>query len=128
MGNNPMVKSALTGAVLQALLVVIGNFVPSIGSIPNFYSIGGTLLSVVTGALFAKWSPGAGTGQAAGGGAAVGGISALIGGTIAVMTGLWPGFKLVQMLFPVISGAVGGGIGGLIGRFALQGQPRASAD
>ena len=77
MGNSPMVKSALTGAVLQTLMVVIGNFVPSIGSIPNFYAICGTLLSVVTGALFAKWSPGAGTGQAAGGGAAVGGISSV---------------------------------------------------
>lgn len=128
MGNSPMVKSALTGAVLQTLMVVIGNFVPSIGSIPNFYAICGTLLSVVTGALFAKWSSGAATGQAAAGGAAVGGVSSVIGSAIAVVTGQWPGFQLVQILFPAISGAVGGGIGGLIGRFALQGQQRASTD
>ena len=128
MGNSPMVKSALTGAVLQTLMVVIGNFVPSIGSIPNFYAICGTLLSVVTGALFAKWSSGAATGQAAAGGAAVGGVSSVIGSAIAVVAGQWPGFQLVQILFPAISGAVGGGIGGLIGRFALQGQQRASTD
>lgn len=116
MGNNPMVKSALTGAVLQTLMVVIGNFVPAVGAIPNFYAICGTLLSVVTGFLFSKWSPGAQTGQAAGGGAIAGGGSSILGGLIAVVTGQWPGFQAFQLLLPAISGAVGGGIGGLVGR------------
>ena len=128
MGNNPMVRSALVGAVLQTLMVLIGIFIPSVGSIPNFYAICGTLLSVVTGALFAKWSPGAPTGMAAGGGAAVGGVSSVIGSIIAVVTGQWPGFQLVQILFPAISGAVGGAIGGLTGRLAQKGQQRPSPD
>ena len=116
MGNNPMVKSALVGAVLQTLMVVCGNFVPAIGAIPNFYAICGTVLSVLTGFLFSKWSPGAQTGQAALGGAAAGGGSSIVGSLIAVATGQWPGFQVVQLIFPAISGAIGGGIGGLVGR------------
>ena len=116
MGNNPMVKSALTGAVLQTLMVVIGNFVPSIGAIPNFYALCGTALSVLTGFLFSKWSPNVQTGAAATGGAIAGGGSSIIGSVIAFVTGQWPGFQAIQLLFPAISGAIGGGVGGLLGR------------
>jgi hypothetical protein len=116
MGSNPIARSTIAGVVMQSLMVIVGNFVPAVGAIPNFYAIAGTLLSVVTGFLFSKWSPGAQAGQAATGGAIAGGGSSIIGGVIAVVTGQWPGFQLVQLAFPAISGAVGGGLGALVGR------------
>lgn len=118
MVSNPMARSTIAGVVMQSLMVVIGNFVPSVGSIPNFYAIAGALLSVVTGFLFTKWSPGVQAGKAATGGAIAAGSSGVIGGVIAVVTGQWPGFQLIQLAFPAISGAVAGGLGALVGRMA----------
>ncbi|MFN8582779.1 MAG: hypothetical protein U0163_17610 [Gemmatimonadaceae bacterium] len=116
MGNNPTMKSAISGVVLQALMVMIGKAVPSIGQIPNFYAICGTLLSVVTGVLYSKFAPAGSGGQAAMGGAIAGGTSSILGGALAVVTGQWPGFEAVQLLLPFLSGGVGGGIGALLGR------------
>jgi hypothetical protein len=124
MGNNAMVKSALTGAVLQTLMVVLGNVAPAVGKIPNFYALCGTLLAAIAGALFAKWSPSTQTtGAVATGGAIVGGSCSILGGVIAAVTGQWPGFSVVQLAFPAVSGAIGGAIGGLLGRML----PKASA-
>ncbi len=116
MGNNPMWKSLLTGAVLQALMVLVGKVAPSVGQIPNFYAICGTALSVVAGALFSRWSPGVQVGQAAGGGAVAGGGSSIIGSLLAVATGQWPGFDIAGLGMAAGSGAVGGLLGGLLGR------------
>ena len=116
MGNNPVMKSATTGIILQALMVMIGKAVPSIGQIPNFYAICGTILSVVTGVLHSRFAPAAQGVQAATGGAIAGGVSSALGGAIAAATGQWPGFAVVQLLFPALSGGVAGGIGALIGR------------
>lgn len=116
MGNNPMMKSALTGTVLQILMVAIGKFVPALGSIPNFYAIAGTVLSVVTGALFSRLAPGATTGQTATGGAVAGGGSSILGGLAAVATGQWPGFEAIQLAFPALSGGVGGIVGAFLGK------------
>ena len=44
------------------------------------------------------------------------GVSSLVGGALVAVTGHWPGFQVVQLLFPTLSGAVGGGIGGILGR------------
>lgn len=123
MGNNPTMKSALAGVVLQAVMVVIGKAVPSIGQIPNFYAICGTILSVVTGVVHAKFAPSAQGTQAAMGGAIAGGTSSILGGAFAAATGQWPGFQAVQLLFPFLSGGVGGGIGALLGRM-LPGNAR----
>ena len=123
MGNNAMVKSALTGAVLQTLMVLLGNMVPAIGKIPSFYALCGTLLAAVTGALFARWTPATQTGTVASGGAIVGAGASIIGSCIAVATGQWPGFTLVQLAFPAISGAIGGAIGALLVRML----PKSSA-
>ncbi len=123
MGNNAMVKSALTGAVLQTLMVGLGHLMPAVGKIPNFYALCGTLLAAVAGALFAKWSPATQTGAIATGGAIVGGSSSILGGIIAVATGQWPGFAVVQLAFPALSGAIGGAIGALLGRML----PKSSA-
>lgn len=117
MGNNPMSRSMIVGTVLQALMVGLGKMVPALGQQPNFYAICGTVLSVVAGVLFTRWSPNAAMGQSAGGGAVVGAGSSIIGSLLAVATGQWPGFNVAALLMPGGAGAVGGAIGGVLGRF-----------
>jgi len=109
-------KAAVRGVVMQGVMVLVGNLVPSIGQTPNFYAIAGTVLAALTGALVPRLSPGAAVAQAATGGAVAGGASSVIGGLFAVMSGQWPGFQAVQLLYPLISGGVAGGVGGLLGR------------
>lgn len=116
MGNNATMKAAIRGVVMQGLLVLIGKFVPALGQLPNFYAIAGTVLAALTGAMVAGKTPGGGTGQVATGGAIAGGGSSVIGGMLAAASGQWPGFQVVQLLFPLISGGVGGGVGAILGR------------
>ncbi|MBL0171060.1 MAG: hypothetical protein IPP90_10065 [Gemmatimonadaceae bacterium] len=115
-------KSTITGIVMQALMVVIGKYVPAVSAMPNFYAICGTLLATVTGAMVARSAPGAAAGTTATNGAIAGGVSSVVGGLAAVATGQWPDFQIVQILFPLISGAVGGGAGGMIGRMMSKGR------
>ena len=103
-------------------MVAIGKFVPALGQMPNFYAICGTVLSVVAGALFSRWSPGAAMGQSAGGGAVVGGGSSIVGSLLAVATGQWPGFNIAGLGMAAGSGALGGVIGGILGRFFPTGK------
>lgn len=114
--GNPMMNAALRGVVMQGLMVLIGKFVPAIGQMPNFYAIAGTVLAALTGTVFARMSPGASGGAAALGGAVAGGSSSVVGGLLAVLSGQWPGFQALQLLFPLISGGVAGGLGGVLGR------------
>jgi hypothetical protein len=115
MGSNPIVKSSVIGVVLQLVMVMLGKLVPSIGAIPNFYAICGTVLAALAGAIAGRSTVGT-AGAAATNGAAAGGASSILGGLLAVATGQWPGFAIVQLLFPAISGAVGGGLGGLVSK------------
>lgn len=114
--GSPMMNAALRGVVMQGLMVLVGKFVPAIGQTPNFYAIAGTVLAALTGAVFARMSPGAAGGAAALGGAVAGGSSSVIGGLLAALSGQWPGFQVLQLLFPLISGGVAGGLGGVLGR------------
>jgi hypothetical protein len=109
--------------VMQALMVLVGNLVPAVGQTPNFYAIAGTILALLTGALVPRLSPGASAGQTAAGGAIAGGASSIVGGLFAVMTGQWPDFQALQILYPAISGGVAGGIGGLLGRLTRTPAP-----
>lgn len=115
MGSNPLVKSTAIGVVMQLAMVMLGKLVPSIGAIPNFYAICGTVLAALAGAIAGRGTTGA-AGAAATNGAAAGGASSIVGGLLAVATGQWPGFQVVQLLFPAISGAVGGGLGGMVSK------------
>ncbi len=116
MGANPLAKSLLTGVVMQALMVMVGKLVPSVGAMPNFFAICGTVLAAITGAVVSRNAPGATAGSVATNGAIAGGVTSVVGGLMAVATGQWPGFQIVQILFPAISGAVGGSVGGMLGR------------
>ncbi len=117
-------RATIRGAVMQGAMVVLGRFVPAIGETPNFYAIAGTLLAALTGAMVSRLSPGAATGQLVTGGAVAGGASSVIGGALAALSGQWPGFQLLQLLYPAISGGVAGGIGGVLGR--MMGTARAA--
>lgn len=122
MAANVLVKSTAIGVVLQLAMVMIGKVVPAIGAMPNFYAICGTVLAAVTGAIAARGTPGASSGATAMNGGIVGGASSIVGGLLAVATGQWPGFEIVQLLFPAISGVVGGGVGALLSRM-MSGKP-----
>ncbi len=116
MFSNPLVKSTAIGAVMQLVMVMIGKLVPAIGAMPNFYAICGTVIAAITGALVARGAPGASAGTTATNGAIAGGGSSVIGGLLAVATGQWPEFQVLQLLFPAISGAIAGGVGGMLTR------------
>ncbi len=116
MGNSASMKAAIGGVVMQAVMVGIGYLVPAFGQAPNGYAIAGTVLAALTGAMVPKLSPGAAAGQAAAGGAFAGGVSSIVGGLLAVLSGQWPDFQAMQLLYPAISGGVAGGVGGLLGR------------
>ncbi|MCC7052983.1 MAG: hypothetical protein IT355_06910 [Gemmatimonadaceae bacterium] len=115
MGSNPIVKSTAIGVVLQLAMVLLGKAVPSLGAMPNFFAICGTVVAALTGAIAGRATTGT-AGAAATSGAAAGGASSVVGGLLAVATGQWPGFAVAQLLFPAISGAAGGGIGGVISK------------
>lgn len=123
MGNSPVMNAAIRGVVMQGVMVLIGKFVPAIGEMPNFYAIAGTVLAALTGAMVPRLAPGAAAGQAAIGGAIAGGGSSIVGGLLAVLSGQWPGFQVIQLLFPAISGGVGGALGGVLGRMMRSTAP-----
>jgi hypothetical protein len=116
MGHSPIVNAAIRGIVMQAAMVLLGNLVPAIGRTPNFYAIAGSALAALTGALVPRLAREATAGQAAMGGGIAGGASSIVGGLLAVVTGQWPDFQAVQLLYPAISGAVAGGVGGVVAR------------
>ena len=49
-------------------------------------------------------------------GDAPGSSRGIVGGLLAVLSGQWPGFQAVQLLYPLVSGGVAGGVGALLGR------------
>jgi tetrahydromethanopterin S-methyltransferase subunit C len=114
--NQPTLLATFLGIVMQLAMVLIGKFVPAIGQTPNVYAIAGTVLAALTGAMVARRSAAASAGPVATGGVMAGGLSSVIGGLAAVATDQWPGFAAVQLAFPLISGAVAGGVGALLGR------------
>ena len=123
MGSSAVIRASITGVILQALMVFIGKMVPAVATMPNFYAICGTMLATVTGALVARSRPSGTASSTWMQGAVAGGASSVVGGVLAVVTGQWPGFAVVQLLFPAISGAVGGGAGGLLGRVFVKKPP-----
>lgn len=123
MGNSPVMNAAIRGVVMQGVMVLIGTFVPAIGQMPNFYAMAGTVLAALTGAMVPRLAPGAAAGQVAMGGAIAGGGSSVVGGLLAVLSGQWPGFQVIQLLFPAISGGVGGALGGILGRMMRSTAP-----
>lgn len=84
MDRNALIRATGIGTALQVLMVVAGHFVPALQD-PGF-AIGGMGLSAVAGWLYARAAAG-GWGQALGGGAVAGGVSALLGIAVSVLLG-----------------------------------------
>ena len=83
------------------------------------------MLAALTGAMVPRLSPGAAAGQSAVGGAIAGGASSIVGGLLAVVSGQWPDFQALQLLYPAISGGVAGGVGALRRPSRADTSPRA---
>jgi hypothetical protein len=98
------------GSVLQAAMVLLGLALPTLRQ-DNLYPIGGTLLALLAGVLFACWAPGATLPVALGKGALAGGISSWLGTVLAALTGQLPA-PASTVLVASVTGCVAGSVGG----------------
>lgn len=103
-----MTKWIVVGTLLQTAMVLVGHWVLAVA---NLFGPLGVAISLVVGLLWARESA-EGFGNAAGGGALVGGACALIGIAISLFLG---DVTAVILAFGTLSSAVTGALGGLAG-------------
>lgn len=103
-----MLKWIVVGAVLQTAMVVVGHQVVAVA---NLFGPLGVTIALVVGALWARQAA-EGRAHAAGGGAVVGGVGALIGIAISFLLG---DVGAVILAFGTLSSAATGALGGLLG-------------
>jgi len=108
------------GLAAQLAMVIAGHFVPVIKEYG--FAIGGVLISLVAGLLYARTSR-TGWGDSLLGGAVAGGVCALLGIAVSWLMGDVPATIL---LFGTLGSAVGGLIGGAIGRMLPGSKPAAA--
>lgn len=96
------------GTAAQLAMIVAGHFSEAIRN--NVFAVGGMLISLIVGGLYAKAAAGS-KGAAAGGGAVVGGLCALIGIIVSVILG---DTEPMILAIGTISSAVTGLIGGIV--------------
>jgi hypothetical protein len=123
MDKSALSKSILFGSLLQIVMVLIGKFVPSVGSDGNFYPIVGSTVAALAGVRFSKLSSAGSMGTALAGGAVAGGVSSLIGSALAGITGQAPGALAQVIAIATGTGAAAGIVGGLVGRFLPKAKP-----
>lgn len=106
--GGPLMKWLVVSTILQIVLVVAGHYSPAVlGMVP----IVGTLIPLLVGLAYgmaAKIS----WGNAAWGGAVVGGVGALIGAAVSVMLG---DSGMDAVMIATVAGLGAGLVGGLIG-------------
>ncbi|HEX8244841.1 MAG TPA: hypothetical protein VF541_15140 [Longimicrobium sp.] len=111
-----LVQATLAGTVLQLAMVLIGHWTPAVA---RLFGIGGVLISLVAGVVYARLArpaPGAG----AVGGAIAGGACALIGIIVSFALGDVPALILaVGTASSAVTGAIGGAAGALLSRRAV---------
>ena len=109
MDRTLLVRTTAIGTVVQLAMIGAGHFAPVIRD--HVFAIGGMLISLLAGLLYA-WQALGGWGPSLGGGAIVGGVFAAIGIAASVALGDTAaavlGFGTVAS---VISGLVGGAVG-----------------
>ena len=103
-----MIPMLILGTILQFAMVIGGHYNEFIRN--NLFAVGGMLISMLAGALWAR-SHARGKGQAAGGGAIIGGGCALIGIIVSVLLG---DTEAMILAIGTISSMVTGAIGGVI--------------
>lgn len=111
MNRSALIRAVLIGTVLQLAMVIAGHFVPAIA---NLFAVGGMLISLVAGVLYARAAKGA-WGDSLIGGFLAGGICAFLGILVSFLLKdvtvdiLWMG-----TLGSAIAGVVGGAVGKLV--------------
>ncbi len=120
MDRKALMGSIVIGTVAQLAMVGAGHFVPFIKD--HVFAIGGMLISLVVGWLYARRARGGWRSRLAGG-AISGGVCALIGILASVAFGdTAAAIVVLGTLASTVAGAVGGALGRLIG--AQPGSPR----
>jgi len=114
MDKNVLLTAAVIGGALQVAMVVIGHAMPGLRD-PGF-AIGGMGFSAVAGWLYARSTYGR-WGDAIGGGAIAGGVTAAIGIMVSVALGDVP-VSLIGLgtAASVVTGIIGAGVGKLMRR------------
>lgn len=112
--RSQLLRATLIGVVLQVAMVVAGHFSPAIAE--NVFAIGGSLISLLVGFIYAAGAK-QGIGGGALGGALAGGICAIIGIAVSVALGdTAPMVLAIGTAASTVAGAIGGLVGALFGR------------
>ena len=118
MDRKTLINATALGTVAQLAMVVAGHFVPVVKD--HVFAIGGMLISLLAGVLYA-WRARGGWGSSLAGGAIAGGVCALIGILVSAALGDVP---MIVVAFGTCASVVAGAVGGAIGRL-LSPQPSA---
>jgi hypothetical protein len=113
MANSPTIKALGIGTVLQVVMVLLGNFVPSLQA-AGLFPIAGTAIGVLTGWLAGRGMPTAGTGARASSGAVAGAGAGILGSLISTALGDVP---MNNVMIAGGSTLVAGGLGGILTQF-----------
>jgi len=114
MARNPFPLVTVLGSLLQVAMVLLGLAFPALQR-GNFYPIGGTLLALGAGFLFARWVALRQLLPALVGGGLVGGLSSCLGLVAAAVTGQASPGPVVTVLIGTLTGLVAGSVGGFFG-------------
>ena len=117
--GNAMTKWVLIGAVLQLIMVISGHYNEFIAQ--NVFALGGMTISLIAGAGYGASA--SSRGAAAGGGALVGALCAIVGIAVSVALG---DTQTLILAVGTVGSAVTGAIGGLAATFVRSGEPAAT--
>ena len=109
MNRKALINATVIGTVLQLIMVLVGHFVPAVAAL---FAPVGILLSLIAGLLYARAVKGSWSDSTLGG-VIAGGVCALLGIIVSYLLGDVPPMILV---IGTLSSAVGGVIGGAIGK------------
>lgn len=111
MNRQALIHATLVGAALQLLMVVSGHFVPAIAAL---FAIGGMLISLIAGLIYARAARGSWPDSLLGG-LIAGGLCALLGIVVSyLLKDVTASILLLGTLSSAVTGLVGGAIGKLI--------------
>lgn len=118
MGNHPLVKALGAGTVMQVVMILIGQFMPSLRG-GMLYPVAGTLIGLVTGWLSGKDNPAAGLGKLAANGGIAGAGAGILGSLVSTALGQVPlDNAVVAGGSTLVSGAIGGILNQFLGKKA----------
>ena len=117
MDRKTLIKATVVGTIAQLVMIGAGHFIPVVKD--HVFAVGGMLISLLAGVLYARLARG-GWGSSLAGGAIAGGVCALIGILASAALG---DVALMVVAFGTCASVVAGLIGGALGR-VIGGQAR----